>query len=169
LTSSERTKKRAEAGAGVPARKDFYDFRGTDFVPRFPINLPWKEFLRLTGSRARRRERCFCPRIRVSDIFEDIQKLVLHCLSVAESQRTAYTNPATRTAAINSTSDTVNWAIRKLLASIADKMRFVAEEEAQRVHGPGSGGTPTPCLTCPDPDKCRQIFAGPEPGSAQDA
>jgi KaiC/GvpD/RAD55 family RecA-like ATPase len=164
LTSAEHTKQRAEAGAGIPSRKDFYDFYGDDIVPRFPAGqMTWKEFLKLTGSRARRRERCFCPRLRVSEIFDEIHKCVLHCLSTAASYRDAYrSNLEEREKAIEAVSKLANRSILELDRSIASRMVSLAAAEARRVAGEspdaGEQAKPFPCLTCPSPSVCRRIF-----------
>ena len=56
MTSSASVCKRAELGAGLPARKDFYDYRGSEPVTDAPY-LTWSELLTYCGARSRQRQR----------------------------------------------------------------------------------------------------------------
>jgi len=60
MTSLSSTKKRARMGAGLPARKDFYQYYGDRPVTGIDY-LSWNELLMFQGSRGRRRDRVYGP------------------------------------------------------------------------------------------------------------
>lgn len=172
MTSSARAEERGAAVAGIPAHKNFFDFHGHEPVPFLPAGqMTWSLLLRLTGSRARRRERTFCSRLRVSDLFTAIQQRVLHTLAVAAELREDYLREpgSDRGRVIAEVSNVAGRSVAEMYRAVRSAMVRAAREEARRVgHGrredPGceQDPPPTPCLMCPDPSACRKVLLAEE-------
>jgi hypothetical protein len=114
LTSLDNARRRAESGAGIPARKDFFHLDGEKPVKGMEY-LKWRELLRYGGARSRRRDRVLddplCPegnpnRVALTDpsaLYSMIQSEVLACLRIADLYRQQYadtTNSKSREDAI---------------------------------------------------------------------
>jgi KaiC/GvpD/RAD55 family RecA-like ATPase len=82
ITSFDSAVDRSKTGAGIPARKDFYEFYGTAPATLTP-HLTWQNLLDFAGSRVRRRDRTICPFVRFSDVAVVVYRELLHCLTVA--------------------------------------------------------------------------------------
>lgn len=83
MTSPKSAWNRANLGAGIPSRKDFFEFWGNKPVT-FAKHLTWSDLLKFTGSRARRRDRTVCSGVRVSSISDCIYSQLMRCLRIAE-------------------------------------------------------------------------------------
>lgn len=147
---------RAWLGAGIPARKDFYDLHGTQLVPCIPHpEVTWNSFLVHVGSRARRRSRSFCARVRVSATFQEIDRLMFSCLHLAGELRKSYsltTDGSTErsklvyrltAAASEATKELFDWLRREMCA----------QEDLEQ-----DGSPRRECVTCPFPEKCMRVF-----------
>lgn len=82
ITSLANARKRAQFGAGIPARKDFIEFHGNDSVTHAE-HLTWSELFKFAGSRARRRDRTICAACSISSLTALIDRQVRYCLSMA--------------------------------------------------------------------------------------
>jgi len=82
MTSLESNLKRARMGAGLPARKDFYERHGHENVTHAPY-LNWRNFLSLCGSRARERTLAIPPTVSVRDMNRVLHREILSCLAKA--------------------------------------------------------------------------------------
>ncbi|QIF00349.1 hypothetical protein G5S37_02005 [Roseimicrobium sp. ORNL1] len=85
MSTLDMAKLRAQLGAGIPARKDFYEFHGHRAVTGMPY-LSWQELLKYSGCRARRRDRVHQhdghdP----SQLYHRIHTAVLHVMDCAAS------------------------------------------------------------------------------------
>jgi hypothetical protein len=94
LTSLETSESRAKAGAGMPARKDFFYLKGGEPVTGMEY-LHWREFLRYGGSRARRRDRVLSasggePPVDPTSLYGTIHREMLACLRSADILRQQY-------------------------------------------------------------------------------
>jgi KaiC/GvpD/RAD55 family RecA-like ATPase len=142
ITSSHTAEDRAELGAGIPARKDFFDHHGDEAVPHLERpEMSWRQFLHQTASRARRRDRVVCSHVRVSKVFDRLDRLVHHALTVAAESRSDYQKPIKKNDVIKTLKAASLEAIQELFGSIRQEM---TEKDNER-----------PCLTCPLPGICR--------------
>lgn len=89
MTSRETNRVRAKMGAGIPTRKDFYDFYGDTHVPRMPegFELTWNEFLTLAGSKVRRRDRSVCSKVPLAQFSILLREEMIQCIDVAFQER----------------------------------------------------------------------------------
>jgi KaiC/GvpD/RAD55 family RecA-like ATPase len=185
MTSAAQAENRGAATAGIPARKSFFDFHGDDPVPCFPAGqMSWNTFLRLTGARARRRDRTFCSRIRVSDLFTSIQQMIQHTLVVASEFHGSYRNGGEdeRKTVIETVSVAAERAVADLFELVRSAMVQAALQEARTVRKGiqtvscketqidgnedlnEDSAIPdlTACLLCPDPSACRKVLQSNE-------
>lgn len=138
LTSLERAEERAEAGAGMPARKDFFYLRGEVPVTGMKY-LHWRELLRFGGARARRRDRVLIdptedsPYSRPqkalqdpSELYSTIHREVLACLRIADLYRQQYAtnaeskNATERQNAIDAVSEKAKRAVEAIYAAATE-------------------------------------------------
>lgn len=96
MTSPESTRIRAEMGAGIPTRKDFYDFHGDTPVPRIPKTeeIPWREFLTTAGAKVRRRDRAVCAKVPLAQFSALIRSQMIRCVNIAAAEREKSPSPA---------------------------------------------------------------------------
>jgi KaiC/GvpD/RAD55 family RecA-like ATPase len=152
ITSLGQSAERARQGAGIPARKDFYDFYGADPAPHFASGkVTWTDFLRYGQSRVRRRDRAFCQRLRVSDALDHICRQVFRCLTVADQLGSQYRTDPEGTAPL------LQQVARD---AVTDLFEFIHQAMQQAC------GQTGPCLTCPDPNLCRVVVAQAAPTGA---
>lgn len=113
LTSLESAQRRAELGAGIPARRDFFHISGEQPVKGMEY-MNWRELLRFCGSRARRRDRVLSrgpepglndppnsPGVQNPDplpLYSVIHDEMLACLRVADLCRQQYATCSKQTA-----------------------------------------------------------------------
>jgi len=71
MTSLENAVKRARAGAGLPSRKDFYEYYGDETVTFAPY-LTWRELIGFCGARARRRQ------VAAKDVPVGVMNAIIH-------------------------------------------------------------------------------------------
>lgn len=144
--------KRAEIGAGIPARKDFYEAHGLKTAKWLEgSKMTWNDLLCYAGARGRRRDRVFCNRIMISPIVNCINRLVIHSLAVADTLAVYYGLPQERQQAIDE--------LVKLAESSIDEM-FTVIQSAMRNSSDSAGKSAAhPCLVCPLPSSCREILA----------
>jgi hypothetical protein len=97
ITSLRTTADRAEKSAGIPARKDFFDFHGGDPVPVLRELAPgadhitWQHLLTYTVSRTYTRNRAICSRVKASEVLEVLSQNVLNCMTHAFHEIEKYT------------------------------------------------------------------------------
>ncbi|MFO1499400.1 MAG: ATPase domain-containing protein [Verrucomicrobiota bacterium] len=142
IVSLESAKRRAELGAGLPARKDFYEFYGGEPVT-YAEYLSWRELYRFCGSRARRRDRIVCSAVRISKITELIHYELRSCLRLAERER----NQAARYDS-NRLAKEASGAIGRILRQVRAEMAAALRSRAHL------------CLDCPDPNRCELLRGG---------
>jgi KaiC/GvpD/RAD55 family RecA-like ATPase len=82
MTSLGSARDRATQGAGIPARKDFFEFYGNERL-KHAEHLSWRDLLQFAGSRARRRDRTVCPMVRVSEVLGAVYNRLMQCLTAA--------------------------------------------------------------------------------------
>jgi KaiC/GvpD/RAD55 family RecA-like ATPase len=158
IASLPASEDRAWLGAGLPARKDFYDLYGHRPVPVVPHpEVTWKLFLTHLGSRARRRSRSFCARVRVSAAFEEIDRLVFDGLNLAGELREVYQ------AAGDGSQERYD-LVSRLTTAAADATQALfgwlrAEMHAQEERERGGAAKRRECVTCPFPGKCARLFS----------
>ena len=89
MTSRESNRLRAEKGAGIPTRKDFYDFYGETHVPNLNPQFPmtWRRFLDVVGSKVRRRDRAVCGKVQLASFATIVRDQVIRCIDVAKQSR----------------------------------------------------------------------------------
>lgn len=141
ITSLQSAHRRSKLGAGFPARKDFYEYYGSEPVPGAPY-LSWQELFRMCKSRARRRDRALCPMIPTSRTFDLIHRNVMTALAEAEECRVRK-NPDAVDYMKNVALDTVNNIIEGIgmeIIAVTESMTEIAcacshcatQEEAAR-------------------------------------
>lgn len=86
ITSLECAHERAQRGAGLPARKDFYEYYGREPVTHAPY-LEWNDLLRACGSRARQRNRAINDEVKVRDFNAIVGRHLRSCMQFAELKR----------------------------------------------------------------------------------
>lgn len=147
LTGLEAAVERAELGAGIPARKDFYELHGAKSVPRIPGNVSWNDFLSNAGSRVRRRDVAVCRRIPLSQLTTQIHLQIMRCLRSAVIERNAAgsaTKPASPEA-VNTMNAVVEAAIRQIMLFIWNAQQNASTEEKKT----GATAEQKACTTCP--------------------
>lgn len=158
MTSLESGEERARLGAGIPVRKDFYEYHGRTPFPYAPDpELTWNRFLIAVGSRSRRRSRSFCARVRVSVAFAEIDRLVFDCLTRADVRRKDYT--AKREAIVGELVGAATDAVHALFEWVRQEMRAQCklDEDAHRAAGGTKLARPE-CVTCPNREKCKGLL-----------
>jgi KaiC/GvpD/RAD55 family RecA-like ATPase len=83
VTSLSNACERSNLGAGIPSRKDFFEFHGSESV-KYASHLTWRGLLKYAGSRARRRDRTICPACSMSRLTAIVDRQIRFCLSAAE-------------------------------------------------------------------------------------
>jgi len=146
MTSTGKAEERGERGAGIPSRKDFFEFHGQEAVPGFPY-MRWNELLRFSGARARRRDRTTCPDIQVSKAFEVIHPGMMHCLRVAEEQRLRYQKDTTRPDALKKMRDVAQDVVAHLFRQVGEAMRDAKPSLPGQLL----------CFACPARESCTAI------------
>jgi hypothetical protein len=132
LTSLDNSVLRAQSGAGIPARKDFFHLSGEKPVTGMEY-LNWRELLRYGGARSRRRDRILMDgQVRntnsetisatenPSALYNTIHRELLACLRVADLYRQQYAKPteaAGRSDALTATLDRVDEAVATIYAT----------------------------------------------------
>lgn len=86
ITSHSNACERSKLGAGIPSRKDFFEFHGNESVTHAK-HLTWSELLKYAGSRARRRDRTICSACSVSRLTAIVDRQIRFCLSEAERNK----------------------------------------------------------------------------------
>ncbi len=89
ITSLECAQERARRGAGMPARKDFYEFHGLHPV-KHASYLQWNDLLRACGARARQRTRASEELVKVRDFNVIVGRQLRTCLQFAELHKQEY-------------------------------------------------------------------------------
>jgi len=147
LTSLELTVKRAEIGAGIPTRKDFYELHGETVVPRIPGDISWNEFLSVAGSRVRRRDVAVCRRIPLSQLATQIHLQVMRCYRSAVGERgpVAASVEAASVEAVDRMNAVVEAAIEQIMLFIWNAQRNIKTDDLHR-GTPEAGGL---CVSCP--------------------
>ena len=184
ITSLESTQQRAWLGAGIPARKDYYDQHGERTVPYSPhAELTWNQLLRVAGARSCRRSRTFCARVRVSDAFAELDRAVFGCLTLAEARREDYRKAssvavARREELVKELTGAAAAAVRSLFEWVRTEMRAqlgveeaaaITYRTAERTSAGGTGSPNDPvsalprpvCVTCPAPGNCGTFLRPP--------
>jgi len=162
ICSLENAHERAKLGAGLPARKDFYDFYGSE-PTTYAEYLTWREFYRAVGCRARRRERSVCSFVPVSRITEIVYEEIRTSLSFAERQRLERSrgcgDEASREEAM------IKWARQSMRAILQRSAALMKEglesaKERHERHPAYRADCPHPsyCADCPHPDKCESLL-----------
>ncbi|MHB8519876.1 MAG: hypothetical protein ACYDH9_03870 [Limisphaerales bacterium] len=132
LTSLDSAQDRAKSGAGMPARKDFFYLNGEKPVKGMDY-LNWRELLRYSGSRARRRDRVLLgppsgkagepPTGALDDpapLYGIIQHELLTCLRIADLHRQEYAMGGSHaTEVIGAVSRVAHQAINRIFAGAA--------------------------------------------------
>lgn len=158
IASLQASVSRAQLGAGIPARKDFYDYYGNSFVPCFPeADITWSELLRFLGSRSRCRTRSFCARLHLSAVFEAIDRQMFHCLTLSGELRRQYElNVTTDPVAIKKLQEAARSATRQIFDMICNGMK----EQARVDFDNSVGAKPeyATCVTCPTNEACKKLI-----------
>lgn len=89
ITSLECAQERARRGAGLPARKDFYEYHGRQPVQHARY-LQWNDLLRACGARARQRNRAIEDQITVPEFNLIVGRYLRACLQFAELNMGSY-------------------------------------------------------------------------------
>ncbi len=146
ICSTRRAVRRAKHGAGIPARKDFYDFHGHKSLFNFKsikpneYDISWRNFHKFAAARSRRRERIVCPFMSVSLVLETLTQGMFHCLSVAEQRREAYRH--SKEDVVQEMQTLARNAARKVFAQVEAEMRNADKDNP-------------PCVMCFRNRKCR--------------
>lgn len=140
MNSPPRVEKRAEVGAGIPSRKDFYEYHGREMVRTLPgTGMRWNDLLTYTVARSRRRNRIVCSDVSVSSVLDLLSQRLLHCLTVADECRVEYRNDRDKT--IEKLQKVAREATRSAFEHVRHEMKKQHE----------------PCLFCPHPDVCQAL------------
>jgi KaiC/GvpD/RAD55 family RecA-like ATPase len=152
IASAHAAHDRAEIGAGIPSRKDFFDHHGNGHVPHLNRpDLTWRSFLNQVAATGRRRERTVCSHVRKADLFEEIDRLMQHSLLIAAEMKLIYhsSKQAEKRSAVKRLTQISGQLISELFEFISRQMLEVPSE--------------IPCLTCPEMELCRKAVGGAGP------
>jgi KaiC/GvpD/RAD55 family RecA-like ATPase len=156
-TSLGRAVDRSQLGAGIPSRKDFFSFYGSEPLSDAFKEITWADLLKYTGSRARRRDRAVCSHLRVSNVMELVEQLVSHALLVADTLRSQVESDPAMTTPDHQKERMQEVAIlcaTRIFESIGKMMNDrMMVDDTTRALAP----RPRTCLTCPHPEDCRQF------------
>ncbi|NQV27107.1 MAG: AAA family ATPase [Rhodopirellula sp.] len=144
ITSASSTLRRAELGAGIPARKDFYDFHGNTTTPLFPSGkVSWNQLLEYTVARARRRERVVCYELQLALVMDVMNQKLHDVLATAAALQSQYVTATKKDVAINMMQTKAKNAAEEILSYVMSQMR--------------SSTVSLPCLLCRHPEQCQKI------------
>ncbi|MBN1612759.1 MAG: AAA family ATPase [Polyangiaceae bacterium] len=161
MVSLDAARERAKLGAGLPARKDFYEFHGHEAVTNAEY-LSWRQLLTFCAARGRRRDRVFCSAIPAASFYSEIARGVLDCLSVAHRYRAS--PPPSRDARTDP-----KWVDHK--AAAEEQMRNAARQTMRAIirriaedmqHRASSAGI-RHCSECLVPAECPVFAAANDP------
>lgn len=102
ITSLEAAEERARRGAGIPARREFFEIHGHEEVPGMEY-VSWSELLRNCVARARRRERVLPPEADAAKVYQVIHEQILSCLQRADMSLDRYS--------VSRNSDEINYPV----------------------------------------------------------
>jgi len=146
LTSLDSAEKRADSQAGMPARKDFFYLKGGESI-EYMEYLNWREFLRYSGARSRRRDRVlYDPRSAAmpagsdliaeesrrdpAELFGTIHREMLACLRIADLYRQEYANDESRKSDGAKTNDAITTVCARAEQAVA-AIRAAAQKASQ--------------------------------------
>jgi KaiC/GvpD/RAD55 family RecA-like ATPase len=137
LTSLDSAQLRADRGAGMPARKDFFYLNGEQSVKELEY-LNWRELLRYGGARARLRDRVMENETRPhgssrkaasnfslqdpSFLYDVVHRELLACMRIADLFRDKYAakkDPKSRSEAIAAVTKVADHAVESIFALTA--------------------------------------------------
>jgi hypothetical protein len=147
LTGLEVTVERADLGAGIPTRKDFYELHGGTRVPRVPENVTWNDFFSNAGSRVRRRDVAVCRRIPLSQLTTQIHLQIMRCFRSAIVEKDAVASPtaAASVDAVARMNAVVEAAVRQIMLFIWNAQQIVSTEDRKI----GTTAEQKACVSCP--------------------
>jgi len=136
ITSLQSAVERSRNGAGIPSRKDFFEFHGKEPV-KYAEHLTWHDLLKFSGARGRRRDRTICSAIHVSAVSECIFGQLMRCLSAAETFRdeSLITKIATD-------------SVKTIIEHVVQEMKQAREGSKEHEH----------CVLCPHCEECTRVF-----------
>lgn len=151
ICSLESAHQRAKLGAGLPARKDFFEFYGDEPVA-YAEHMTWNQLYRSLGCRARRRERAVCSYVPVSRVTRIVYDELRDCLafSLAYRRHSTKGNGSAARATKASLIERASLAVHNMLTQTGKLMEQGATMESAQLRI---------CVDCPNKPACEALLS----------